>query len=626
MRRHITSLIVAVVLLGAGPAWSSPELRADQHPGTPEQLELGQQVYGNCAACHGAGGEGRPGFAPRLASDDLLSVVGDDFLRRAVAEGRTGTLMPAWDDRLSPAEIDGVVALLRSWQTVDGVPLDDRATAPDPQAGGELFAVRCAACHGPRGEGMAVGYLGPAIGAASFLSQVDDATLRGLVRRGRSGTAMLPFSDGPAGLSAEQLGGIIGWLRANAWHDLPWPEPAESSMSPMGDEASGEFVREASNGPWFGALPGLAWDAEEGLDIGVDAWLGGGGAVEWSVDASVWLGVQPRAGQAPKLSYQSYSLGVSLDGLADGLLELGIGGGFDQTGEVSWYGIGNASVLDEALMDDDPEFYAYGQLGPWGEVLALVELARPTAGRLELALGLGASWSRFDVARGSLLAKDLAAGRVISGEGLLGSSTVGLSWDGTDDDMDPTRGVSAEVSGRWGLTGLTGATAGDPAAYGGANLTARGYLPVWGDRVVVASRVAVDLMWGEVPFHLLAQQGGLEETEATGGGTSIRGVWGDRRAGRIKVLSNVELRAKLVRFELLGLPIAVGAVAFVDAGRTWADYRPDPALDGDELGLAVGVGGGARLHLGDELIIRLDAGWSPTDGTSAVYLDFGHAF
>jgi len=611
--RSLAPLLAALLLPAF--AWAGPTLRADQHPGSPEQLELGDRVWANCSSCHGARGEGRPGFAPRLASDELLSVVGDAFLRRAVAEGRTGTWMPPWGDRLSGAEIDAVVAHIRSWQTRDGVPLDRSPLQGSAEQGGRDFQARCASCHGPRGEGMAMGWVGPAIGGAAFLDQADDPTLRGLVRHGRPGTPMPPFPDGPGGLDGERLDGVVRWLRAGAWEDIPWPERPAA----VGRDGAGSSGPPAAERPWFGMLPGLSWDSEEGLSIGADAWLGGGDAVEWSIDLSSWIGLRPRQGRPPAVTFQYHQLDLYLEGLAGGALALGVGGGFFQAADTPWYGLGNASTVEDLLLAD-PAFYEVDHLAPWLDLSAAVELARPPPGRLELALTVNTTWNRVRLHPGSLLAKEAAAGRVDADPGLVGVTTAGLLWDGTDDEVDPTRGIAAEASVRGGLSR---AGTGGPGAFGGTHLSARLYLPAVEGRLVLATRLAADLSWGDVPWYMLSQAGGLEVAEATGGGSSIRGVWADRRAGRIKVLSNVELRVYLARFQLFGLPVGLSAVTFLDAGRVWT---PDPALDGEGLGLATGLGAGARLHLGEDLIIRLDGAWSPGDGTSGVYLDFGHAF
>lgn len=74
---------------------------------------LGAKVYEkHCVACHGADGEGGTGTA--LGNPVMLGLTPDAFLRHAIAEGRDGTPMPAFKDKLGDAELDGVTAFLRS--------------------------------------------------------------------------------------------------------------------------------------------------------------------------------------------------------------------------------------------------------------------------------------------------------------------------------------------------------------------------------------------------------------------------------------------------------------------------------------------------------------------------------
>lgn len=104
----------------------------------------GSELYTtHCAACHGsAGTEGR--YAA-LANPELLGIATDGYLATTIERGRAGTPMPGFAGKLSPAQIDDVVALLRSWQrppdpipelppkpgAVGGVVANPRGAAPD---------------------------------------------------------------------------------------------------------------------------------------------------------------------------------------------------------------------------------------------------------------------------------------------------------------------------------------------------------------------------------------------------------------------------------------------------------------------------------------------------------------
>lgn len=105
-------------------------------------IALGEQVYrDNCASCHGAQGEGGTGTA--LGNATMLALTPDGFLRHAIENGRDGTPMVAFKDLLSPAQIDGVTAFLRSrsagWKVPEPVlhappPLDAYVINPDAGA------------------------------------------------------------------------------------------------------------------------------------------------------------------------------------------------------------------------------------------------------------------------------------------------------------------------------------------------------------------------------------------------------------------------------------------------------------------------------------------------------------
>ena len=83
-------------------------------PSTPDDAVLaqGQQVYnGSCASCHGVDGGG--GLGRKLAGqvEEVFPDIEDQIA--VVRDGRPGTNMPAFGDRLSPEEIEAVVRYTR---------------------------------------------------------------------------------------------------------------------------------------------------------------------------------------------------------------------------------------------------------------------------------------------------------------------------------------------------------------------------------------------------------------------------------------------------------------------------------------------------------------------------------
>jgi cytochrome c oxidase cbb3-type subunit III len=73
----------------------------------------GEQVYqSECSRCHGVAGEGVS--APALGNQSALAHNSDEFIRYAIQNGRDGSDMAAFKDRLSADDINNVTAFLRS--------------------------------------------------------------------------------------------------------------------------------------------------------------------------------------------------------------------------------------------------------------------------------------------------------------------------------------------------------------------------------------------------------------------------------------------------------------------------------------------------------------------------------
>ena len=166
----------------------------------------------NCAGCHGA--DGKLGPAPPLNDTLFLALIPDAELRRVIAEGRPGTLMPAFatarGGQLTAEQVNILAeGIKQRWRPLEPAPsgappyLLARAdpmgsSAARPGATG-LEGLRDGLCLLPRRRrpGRQVG---GAINDPNFLALISDQALRRYVITGRPDLGMpdLCRSDGPA--------------------------------------------------------------------------------------------------------------------------------------------------------------------------------------------------------------------------------------------------------------------------------------------------------------------------------------------------------------------------------------------------------------------------------------------
>ncbi len=147
-------------------------------------LRRGEESFArNCSMCHGQAGEG--GAGPSLNSQDFLAIASDEFVSITIVTGRSNTAMPSWS-ALPAHEVASIVMLLRSWQQKTSKPRVPTVTDGAPEHGEELFASRCARCHGGYGEGG----IGPAILNPDFLSAASDGYIGATIAGGRAHTPM----------------------------------------------------------------------------------------------------------------------------------------------------------------------------------------------------------------------------------------------------------------------------------------------------------------------------------------------------------------------------------------------------------------------------------------------------
>ncbi len=189
------------------------------HPHTVSDPTTGIKLFAaNCAACHQADGHGKVGLAPSIRNRDFLAIASDEFIRQTVSRGRPGTAMVPRPD-LDGEPVDHIIAFLRDMPVANPVTVKvdpSRRFHGDAKAGLEQFALYCAACHGPKGEGYSAGGSGPGIGLPGFLAFASDDYIFQTVKHGRIGTPMKPFLGGGAlaNLTESDIHDIIAGLRS----------------------------------------------------------------------------------------------------------------------------------------------------------------------------------------------------------------------------------------------------------------------------------------------------------------------------------------------------------------------------------------------------------------------------
>jgi len=199
--------------------------------------EAGQIYRENCAVCHGDHGDGqsRARFGLDPQPRDFTAPAAAAELNRtrmldSVTYGRKGTAMVAWQGRLSPAQIDGVVEYIRH-TFMQLAPTAAALATNDPHLaqGKKIFEENCRVCHGDRGNGATWTNTVLDPPPRNFTSPQSRRVLTrermlASVTYGREGTAMMSFAKR---LSSEEVEDVVDYIRATFMNG---PVVADSSM------------------------------------------------------------------------------------------------------------------------------------------------------------------------------------------------------------------------------------------------------------------------------------------------------------------------------------------------------------------------------------------------------------
>jgi hypothetical protein len=286
-----------------------------------------------------------------------------------------------------------------------------------------------------------------------------------------------------------------------------------------------------------------------------------------------------------------------------------------------YFGLGNASQILPDFGLNDPIF-KHERVHPTFRVNAEYWMTD----RLSVKWGMAYTYNTLKVLGDTLLARDLYSQdpkirRLLGDTRAHGVAefSYGLQWDTRDDEVSARRGQYHALR----IDLAPGGTEGVPYRWARANASFRFYVPVTPRRVTLAARVLTDWLFGDPPFYELPR---YDATSAIGGVHGVRGIPAQRYYGKIKVISNLELRSELFDFDFWNKKNTFGVAVFADSGRVWTELDSNPELDGSGLGLKYGLGAGIRLRAGKSFVLRLDAAWSEDARPLAGYLSAGQLF
>jgi hypothetical protein len=429
---------------------------------------------------------------------------------------------------------------------------------------------------------------------------------------------------------------------ASSWKQVgePTPEEAERATVEVPEESSAvapdPYRRE------FGALPALGYSNAYGLGMGV-VWTmakfdPGKNPFAWKISGLVQANLKS-TDEGLTIPSQNHELEIDVPGMAGGWLRLIADVNYYVMLDSPYYGFGNDTSVTDWTSDMNADNPAYENLRTYNQV-SISEpqhnlLARMTVSdasttahkkRLEVLAGYSIHYKNIDIYTNSKLARDAAAGLDLlhgtESHWLLMLKT-GLMWDTRDHEFAPTRGTFTQALVDWS-PGIQ-----QDLRFGHVQAESAWFQALGTPKLVLAARVRADLFTGKVPFYGATLLGGLSQQH-------VRGLRFGRYRGDLELMENLELRSKLLDFNIGSQQFNLGLTGFFDAGRVWGpsseDLGPaasprasvDPALAADSV--HIGIGGGPRIQWGETFLIRCDYGISPTDDTTGFYLTIGHRF
>ncbi len=239
----VAAVTASLAIAGCGDVSAKPG--PGPHVGRPQdELDFATLFKDNCAGCHGD--HGRDGASIMLANPAYVALA-KDHIRDVIANGRKGTLMPAFAQSaggmLTGKQVDvlanGIVQRWGDAKALAGLVPPPYTTSlhGDAARGFAAYGIFCAGCHGASGEGgLAHAKFDPGrSGSAkpgslvdgSFLALFSDQYLRDVTIAGRPDQGMPDWrADGPQPMTDQQVTDIVTWMTSKRVANPGQPYPA----------------------------------------------------------------------------------------------------------------------------------------------------------------------------------------------------------------------------------------------------------------------------------------------------------------------------------------------------------------------------------------------------------------
>ena len=146
-------------------------------------LKMGGRLFAsNCSVCHGSDAKGAYGF-PNLTDNEWRWGGETETIKTTLLAGRHA-VMPAWGEVIGESGVKNVSAYVLT--ELAGRKLPEGANA-DIEAGKQVFAASCVACHGPQDKGTQAMGAPNLTNPSAFIYGTSFTQLQQTIRYGRQG-------------------------------------------------------------------------------------------------------------------------------------------------------------------------------------------------------------------------------------------------------------------------------------------------------------------------------------------------------------------------------------------------------------------------------------------------------